>query len=133
MTNSPLDVNTREMIGKVFFILSISTDPSHTIRLTSAIISLVQAGLHKVNVHKYDKRVLQCRYNWKIAVQHYASGAHGWSSCESILSEVHDFLYDVAMENDIVIIRKEWYNLSERMEAQPLPAVDPMDILHQLR
>ena len=133
MTNSPLDVNTREMIGKVFFYLSVSTDPSYTIRLTSSIIALVGAALHKIGVHQYDEDLKKCRRNWKSGKQRYTNGQIGWSSCEDILSDLHDFLYDIAIENDIIIIKSEWYNLSAAPAMMPPPGQDPMDVLRSIQ
>ena len=119
MTNSPLDTTTREMIGRVFFILSLTADPASVIRYTSSIISLVLGALHKIGITKYDQDIADCRVNWKAAKNRYVSGRHGWVACEDILSDINDFLYDIAMENDIIIIKAEWYNLS----ANPTPTM----------
>ena len=131
--NNPLDVTTREMIGKVFFILSITTDPSQSIRLTSSLIALVMAALHKIGKHTYDTDLHRCRRNWKAAKSKYVGGMAGWSYSEDILSDVHDFLYDVALENDIIIIKSEWYNLSSgSMASENLDGV-PIDILQKIQ
>ena len=131
--NSPLDVTTREMIGKVFFILSVTTDPSQSIRLTSSLIALVMAALHKVGKHGYDLDLQRCRLNWKAAKAKYVSGMAGWSYSEDILSDVHDFLYDVALENDIIIIKSEWYNLSRGPMMSENPDINPLDILQKIQ
>ena len=132
MTNNPLDVNTREMIGKILFLLSVTTDPSQTIMLTSSAITWVKAGLHKIGVHDCDDDLKRCRKNWKGAKGYYLTGQAGWSTCEDILSDLRDFLFDVAVEHDIIIIRKEWYNMSADGAGGIQMQVNPMGILDEI-
>jgi len=127
-----LDVNTKEMIGKIFFVLSLSTDPANTIRLTDSAISLVRAGLHKIGHKGYDGDLQYCRTTWKQAKNYYTSGKQGWSTSEDMLSDIRDFLYDIAFEKEIMIIRAEWYNLSADQPLPPTGAEDPMTILQSI-
>ena len=133
MNDNPLGVNIREMTGKIFFILSVSTDPASTIMLESYLISLVWASLHKVGAHQYDTDLKDCRRNWKAAKNRYTSGIIGWSSCQDILSDIQDFLFDVAIEQDIIIIKAEWYNLSAGADLPNQPKIDPSSILDAIR
>ena len=127
-----LDNNTKEMIGKIFFVLSLSTDPANTIRLTDSAISLVRAGLHKIGCHQYDTDLEYDRKLWKKAKTWFTSGRQGWSTSEDMLSDIRDFLYDIAIEKEIMIIRAEWYNLSSDQPAPVSGAADPMEILRSI-
>ena len=114
-----VDNNTKETIGRIVTFLALTTDPANVLRLTSSLISLVWAGLAKKDITKWDKHMIDARSKWKAALNQYRSSSQGWVDSEDTLSDVQDAIIQIAIEEDLMAMRSEWFNASYGLFNQP--------------
>ena len=111
----------KSTIARVIALFTLTTDPSHIVRLASSLLHWVKAGLimkygdWSAVPEEYQDTFMEDRDAWQKAMKTYGVGSEHWPDALLIAHDIADDMITIAAFENMLDYRQIDYNFSSHM------------------